>query len=45
MEGCAKPAGGTLMFRLIKLNPPNGWNAVAWELAIVAIGVLIALGA
>jgi hypothetical protein len=33
------------MFRLIKLNPPNGWNAVAWELAIVVLGVLIALGA
>jgi hypothetical protein len=33
------------MFRLMKLNPPNGWNAVAWELAIVVVGVLIALGA
>lgn len=33
------------MFRLFKLNPPNGWNAVFWELAIVVIGVLIALGA
>ena len=33
------------MFRLIRLNPPNGWNAVVWELAIVVIGVLIALGA
>ena len=33
------------MFRLLKLNPPNGWNAVAWELAIVVVGVLIALGA
>ena len=33
------------MFRLIRLNPPNGWNAVAWELAIVVLGVLIALGA
>lgn len=33
------------MFRLIRLNPPNGWNAVAWELAIVVVGVLIALGA
>ncbi len=44
MESCAKPAGGAPMFRLIKLNPPNGWNAVAWELAIVVIGVLIALG-
>ena len=45
MEGCAKPAGGVPMFRLIKLNPPHGWNAVAWELAIVVLGVLIALGA
>jgi hypothetical protein len=36
---------GAPMFRLIRLNPPNGWNAVAWELAIVVIGVLIALGA
>lgn len=33
------------MFRLLRLNPPNGWNAVAWELAIVVLGVLIALGA
>ena len=33
------------MFRLIRLNPPNGWNAVAWELAIVVLGVVIALGA
>lgn len=33
------------MFRLLKLNPPNGWNAVGWELAIVVVGVLIALGA
>ncbi len=33
------------MFRLLKLNPPNGWNAVAWELAIVVLGVVIALGA
>jgi hypothetical protein len=33
------------MFRLIKLNPPHGWNAVAWELGIVTLGVLIALGA
>ena len=39
------PPGGAPMFRLIKLNPPNGWNAVAWELAIVVLGVLIALGA
>ena len=33
------------MFRLLKLNPPNGWNAVAWELTIVVLGVVIALGA
>lgn len=31
------------MFRMLKLNPPNGWRAVAWELAIVTLGVLIAL--
>jgi len=33
------------MFRLLKLKPPSGWNAVAWELAIVTLGVLIALAA
>jgi hypothetical protein len=33
------------MFRLTRLTPPHGWNAVAWELAIVTLGVLIALGA
>lgn len=33
------------MFRLTRLNPPHGWNAVVWELAIVTLGVLIALGA
>ena len=33
------------MFRLLKLRPPHGWSAVAWELAIVTLGVLIALGA
>ena len=33
------------MFRLLRLKPPHGWNAVAWELAIVTIGVLIALAA
>src|SRR6476469_1511864 len=33
------------MFRLVRLKPPHGWNAVAWELAIVTLGVLIALGA
>jgi hypothetical protein len=29
----------------MKLKPPHGWNAVAWELGIVALGVLIALAA
>ena len=33
------------MFRMLKLEPPNGWRTVFWELAIVTIGVLIALGA
>ena len=33
------------MFRLFKLRPPHGWNAVAWELGIVTLGVLIALAA
>ena len=33
------------MFRLMKLKPPHGWNAVAWELGIVTLGVLIALAA
>ena len=33
------------MFRLLKVKPPHGWNAVAWELAIVTLGVLIALAA
>lgn len=33
------------MFRLLRLKPPNGWNAVGWELVIVAAGVLLALGA
>ena len=32
------------MFRMLKLNPPHGWHAVAWELVIVTLGVLIALG-
>ena len=31
------------MFRMLKMKPPNGWHAVAWELAIVTLGVLIAL--
>jgi len=33
------------MFRLLKFKPPHGWNAVTWELAIVTLGVVIALGA
>lgn len=33
------------MFRLLKLKPPHGWTAVAWELGIVTLGVLIALAA
>ena len=33
------------MFRLLKLKPPNGWGAVAWELVIVTLGVLLALAA
>jgi len=33
------------MFRLLKLRPPHGWNAVIWELAIVTLGVVIALAA
>ena len=32
------------MFRMLKLRPPHGWNAVAWELGIVTVGVLLALG-
>ena len=32
------------MFRMLKLRPPHGWNAVGWELAIVTVGVLLALG-
>jgi len=33
------------MFRLMRLKPPHGWNAVGWELAIVTLGVIIALAA
>ena len=33
------------MFKLLRLRPPNGWSAVAWELAIVTAGVLLALSA
>jgi hypothetical protein len=32
------------VFRMLKLRPPHGWNAVAWELGIVTVGVLLALG-
>ena len=44
MERCAA-WGTSSMFRLIKLTPPHGWSAVGWELGIVVLGVLIALGA
>ena len=27
------------------LRPPHGWEAITWELAVVVVGVLIALGA
>ena len=33
------------MFRLMKVKPPHGWGGVGWELLIVTLGVLIALGA
>lgn len=33
------------MFRLLQFKPPHGWRAVVWELAIVTLGVLIALAA
>jgi hypothetical protein len=36
---------GVEMFRMLKLSPPHGWQAVCWELGIVTAGVLIALGA
>jgi hypothetical protein len=36
---------GALVFRLMRLRPPHGWPAVWWELVIVTLGVLIALGA
>ena len=29
------------MFRLLKLKPQHGWNAVAWEFAIVVMGVFL----
>jgi hypothetical protein len=31
------------MFRVLKLKPPQGWDAVVWELVIVTVGVLMAL--
>lgn len=30
---------------MLRLKPPNGWHAVGWELLIVTLGVLVALGA
>jgi len=33
------------VFRLLKLRPPSGWSTVVWELAIVTLGVLLALAA
>ena len=33
------------MSRLSNLRPPQGWNAVMWDLAIVTLGVLLALAA
>lgn len=30
---------------MLRLKPPHGWNAVAWELSIVTLGVIIALAA
>ena len=33
------------MFRMLQIKPPHGWRAVMWELAIVTLGVLIALAA
>ncbi len=33
------------MFRMLRLKPPHGWHAVMWELLIVTLGVLVALGA
>ncbi|WP_309602325.1 hypothetical protein [Sphingomonas sp.] len=41
----ARAVGALAMFRLMKVNPPHGWSAVVWELLIVTLGVLIALGA
>lgn len=33
------------MFRLLRVKPPHGWNAVGWEFGIVTLGVIIALAA
>jgi hypothetical protein len=33
------------MFRMLRIRPPHGWQAVGWELAIVTLGVIIALAA
>jgi hypothetical protein len=33
------------MFRLMRVKPPHGWNAVIWELAVVTVGVIVALAA
>ena len=33
------------MIGLLRLKPPNGWRSIGWELLIVTLGVLIALGA
>ena len=33
------------MFGLLRVKPPHGWRAVIWELAIVTLGVLVALAA
>lgn len=42
----ARDSWGAMMFRMLKVAPPpHGWNAVAWELVIVTVGVLMALGA
>ena len=29
----------------MRLKPPHGWNAVVWELAVVTVGVIVALTA
>lgn len=41
----ARAPEGVEMFRILKIRPPNGWHAVGWELAIVTLGVIIALAA